>query len=450
MRPDALNAQPPTTRTRNRRALFVCAAAIAGSMVVWVLGLRDFSFNDYEVEAKPAVDHLLDGDVADFLATLPGYSGAVVIQAPFAFLGKVIGPDHDLWAWRGQAIPGLILLTGLGAACGSRVVHGLAGRAGLAWGAGTAFFVAAAPFAVLALQTGHAEELLVSGLAVLAVVAAARGNAATAGALAGLATVAKPWAVIVIPIVLLAAVDRRNFARSVAACVVAAAVLMTPAFVGGGLGHATGAAHTSTAGIFKPDNLFWFAGETNANWQGLDVRTDQMFQTDASQAAWAQRLEPAWAATVSHPLIVAFAVGLALLFLRVRPRSGRRDDLLLLLAAVCWWRCLLDTWNVHYYALGALVALAAWESFRGRPPLLTAVVTSMAWATFQIFPASVLTPDVHTVLYLAWALPLGVGMILRVLAPAVSAALVARLGNPVATRLPTLARWITASQPRSG
>ncbi|MEV4418808.1 glycosyltransferase 87 family protein [Patulibacter sp. NPDC049589] len=428
--------------------IVVLAFALLGAALLATLGLRDFAFTDYEAEAKPSIDLLLGGDVGGFLSTLPGYAGAVVLQAPFAVVGEHLGRDHDLWAWRAQALPGLLLLVGLGILLGRRVAVAVGGRRGTGWGALTALMTSGAPFALLALQTGHAEEALVGGLAVAAVLLASRGNLVTAGVLVGVAAVAKPWAVIAIPVVLLAAEDRRQLLRVAVACVVAGALLASPTFFAGGVEHATGVAHTSTSGIFKPDNVFWFAGHTNPDWSSVSKeQTSTLFETDAAQAGWAQRLEPAWAAKVSHPLIVAFAFAVALAFWRRRGRQEGRADLLLLLSAVCWWRCLLDTWNVHYYALAALLALGAWEAWRGRPPVAAAVVTAVAWVTFQLFPASTITPDIHTALYLAWGLPLGVGMLWRLLAPASAGRATARMARPLHARLPSLSRWVAPPVP---
>lgn len=437
------SSRTPTPAT----TAWIVLAALVGAAAVAFLGLRDFSFNDYEVEALPAVHRLVAGDLAGFAAALPGYGGSLVLQGPFAIVGHQIGPDHDLWAWRAQGLPGMLLLVGLAIHLGRRVSVGVPGRAGVAWGAVTALLVAGAPFAALAQQTGHTEEVLVAGLAVAAVLRASHGHVVSAAALIGLAAAAKPWAVIGVPVVLLAATDLRVLLRATVACIVCGALLLTPAALSGGATKVTAAAHATTSGIFKPDHVFWFAGKTNPEWTAIQQnRTVTSFQRDATQAAWAQRLEPAWAGRLSHPAIVVFAVLLAAAFWGRRGR-GEDEDLLLLLSAVCWWRCLLDTWNVHYYALGALLALAAWEARRGRPPLATCLVTTLAWTTFQIFPASKITPDLHTALYLAWALPLGLGMIARLLAPAASAELAARLGRRLEVRLPTLARAAGARPP---
>lgn len=420
----------------------IAIAAMLGAVAIAFLGLLDFSFTDYEVEAYPAISKLLDGDLSGYAAALPGYGGAVVLLSPFALVGNLVGPDHDLWAWRLQALPGVALLAGLGIVLGRRVAASVSGRAGTAWGVLTALLIGGAPFAMLAMETGHSEELLVAGLSVVGILLASRGNVVTGAVAVGLAASAKPWAVIAVPVVLLAAADRRTLIRAALACAVAGALLMVPAAVSGGATQVTQSTHSSTTGIFKPDNVFWFAGRSNPEWQTIqDARTVRAAETNAEKAGWAQRLEPAWAAKASHPAIVAFAVLLAAAFWRLRPRLAGREDLLLLLSAACWWRCLLDTWNVHYYALGALLALVAWEASRGRPPVASAIVTTLAWTTFQIFPASEITPDVHTALYLAWALPVGVAMVGRALAPELCRGLAARALGPLAAQLPTLARF---------
>jgi hypothetical protein len=414
-----------------------------GVALVTFLGLRDFSFTDYEAEVKPAIDHLVAGDLSDFMRALPSYAGAVLLEAPFASVGHALGGDADLWAWRGQALPGLALLFGLGVALGRRVMVCMPGRPGIAWGAFTALSISGAPFALLALQTGHTEEPLVAGMTVASVLLASKGKLGWAGTLVGLATVAKPWAVIVVPVVLLSADDRRGLARSVGACLAAGALLAAPSVLAGGSAGSKVTSHQATTGIFKPDNVFWFAGSSNPRWAPLGTDTTaRLFETDPSQAAWAQRLEPAWAAQVSHPAIVAFAILLAVGYWRRRRAGERREDLLLLLSAVCWWRCLLDTWNVHYYALAALVALVAWEAHRGRPPVAGLTVTLVAWSMFQLFPASDITPDVHTAIYLAWAVPLGIAMTSRLLAPDASLAALRAVGGPLAARMPTLARLV--------
>ena len=51
-------------------------------------------------------------------------------------------------------------------------------------------------------------------------------------------------------------------------------------------------------------------------------------------------------------------------------------------------RCMLDPWDLVYYHLPLVVALAAWEARRGRDlPVLSVVVTAACWLTFVVYDA---------------------------------------------------------------
>lgn len=437
----------PSPPLSPRARLLIGCCAVFGAALLALFGLREFAFTDYEGEALPAVQRLLDGDVQGFLTALPLYAGAVVLNAPFALLGAQVGGDADLWAWRAQALPGLALFAVLGSVLGRALAGRIGGRIGVAWGAATALLLGGAPLALLALETGHPEELLVSGMVLAAVLLAVGGRLTVAAIVVGLAAVAKPWALVAIPVVLLAAHDRRTLVRMALTCAAAGALLAAPVLLAGGTDRVQTqtTASASTSGIFKPDNVFWFAGRTNPAWNGsATTSVEELFQTDATKARWAQRLEPTWAARVSRPAILLFAIVLALAFRRCRGTVFARDDLLLVLAGVCWWRCMLDTWNVHYYALAALLALTAWEARRGRPPVASIVATALAWLSFQTFTTEDMTPDVHTALYLTWALPLGLGIVWRALAPTTFRRTSAALLRPLSRHLPTLTRALAA------
>lgn len=402
-------------------------AALAGTLLVAVQGLQEFSFTDYQAEVLPAVDRLVVGDIPGFLTRLPAYAGSVILDAPGAVLGASLGGDRDLWAWRLQAVPGLVLLLVLGATLGWAVARRLGGSKGTVWGAVTAFLIAGSPFAELAETTGHPEELLVVGIAVVGVLMAVRGQFITAGILIGLAVVAKPWAVVAVPIVVVAAENRRETLQMLVPMFLAGTALAAPTLIAQGVAQATAISHAPTVGIFKPSHLFWFFGDTNSAWNPDGLVRSQ--ETDVVQAVWAQRLPVAWASRVSHPLIVVVAVLLAILYrLRRSPGHRRSPDLLLLLAAGLWWRCLLDTWNTNYYALGALVALAAWSAARGRPPVPALAATCLAWLTFQgAWSSSNTTPDIHTAIYLAWGVPFGIGMAWRAIAPRSAMSMLGRI-----------------------
>ena len=219
-----------------------------------------------------------------------------------------------------------------------------------------------------------------------------------------------------VPVVLLAAEDRRGLARSMVAMVATGAVLAAPMVLTHGAGGSAALVPSATGTIFKPAQAFWFFGPENP--LSAETRTTSTAAYSTTSAPYADRLTVAWAARVSHPLIVLVGLALAAAYLR-RPRDTRRSpDLLLLLAAALWWRCVLDTWNADYYALGALVAMAAWSAARGRAPWLAIAATAAAWISFRgPWAWWNLTPDAHTAVYLAWAVPLGLGLAWRAVAP---------------------------------
>ncbi len=92
-----------------------------------------------------------------------------------------------------------------------------------------------------------------------------------------------------------------------------------------------------------------------------------------------------------------------------RPRD---EHLLLLLALLFLARCVFDPWNNVYYGLPFLLSLLAWEVCcrPERPPVLALAATAATWVTFEWAPL-VVSPDLQSLVYLAWALPLGVVLV---------------------------------------
>jgi hypothetical protein len=392
-------------------------AALAAAVGVAALGLQEFAFSDYEAEALPAVERLVSGDVAGFLSRLPAYGGALLLEAPGALFGSLLGGDQALWTWRAQAVVGLLLLAVLGALFGSMLAARLGGASGTVAGAVAAGLIAGSPFAVRAETVGHPEDLLVVGLLLAGCLAATRERLGSAGALVGLAAVAKPWALIGVPVVLVAAQTRTEFVRTFVLMCVAGAVLAAPMVVADAIGIGPHRLGTSSGAIFKPAQIFWFFGADNPVDHATRAAGGRGF--DAAMAPYADRLPPSWASAWSHPLILLLAPAAAAVYRQHRvPGRQRDDDLMLLLAALLWWRCLLDTWNADYYALGGLTCLAAWEVMRGRIPVVAIGLTVIAWVTFRGAGAYWATsPDVHTAVYLAWSIPAGSLLLWRAVSP---------------------------------
>jgi hypothetical protein len=263
----------------------------------------------------------------------------------------------------------------------------------------------AGPVAEHALEIGHSEEVL-GGLLCTAAMLAGLGRRATwAGILLGLAVATKAWALVAVMPVLLA-VGPRWWRTALVAGLVAAAVLAPLAIGSTTQFKATTQGLSQTGGIFQPAQVFWFAGTPSDSIRGMDRQIKVGYRTP-----------PAWITGMSHPLIIIVGLGLPLLWL-VRRRGRDRGDLLLLLALTLHLRCLLDTWNIGYYAVPMLFALLAWEAVvRRRAPVMTLALTVLVWITFHELPAHSILPDVQTLFYLGWAVPLAGAMALRSLAP---------------------------------
>jgi hypothetical protein len=407
--------------------LAICLLALAGVTLIGWLGLREFAFSDYELEALPAFSALTSGDVGGFLSAAPAYGGSLVMRAPFALLAHALG-GGELAVYRAVALPCLLAL-GLLALV-------MANRARLAsprWAVGlVVLLVAANPMALSALDKGHPEELLGAVLCVAAVLAAWRERPALAGVLAGLAIANKPWALLALGAVVVALPTRRAQVGAVAVAGGVTAIVLAPLLLAahsqfsGAIGGAT---HTSS--IFQPWQAWWFLGghsETVAGTLGVKV---------------GYRAAPGWLSPISHPLIVLLSVPMTGLFwLRRRRQPG--FDAMLLLAFAMLVRCLLDPWNTGYYALPFLLALLAWELAEGhRVPTLTFATTLLDWTTLELLPQAI-SPDLQALAYLAWSVPLAGALALRLYAPGRFARILEPATRRVQRSLPSVSRALGA------
>jgi hypothetical protein len=416
-------------RAVRENALCVLAAVCGTAAMMW-LGLYGFVWNDYEVEARPALVALIHGQLAKFLQLTPAYGGSLVLRAPFALLPSLWG-GGELAVYRTMALPCLLAAAALGVWLVADLRRRRRPR--LARGVALALCVAN-PLTLNALEVGHPEELLGGALCVAAVLLAARGRAVWAGLLLGAAIANKEWALLALVPVLLALPGRRVLCLSIATAV-AGAILAPPVFVHAGTFVAlTRATATPSSSIFQPWQIWWFLGHHGAVVRGTFGRIKPGYRTG-----------PSWTGTISHPLIVAVMVPLgALLWWRRRPAARRasrsaasRDGAtvtsaratsmqatpehaaLLLLALLFLLRCMLDTWDTAYYMLPFLLALTTWESrgsARGLPALALAS-TALAWFDFEWLHAHA-RADVQAAVFLAWTLPLATALALALYAPA--------------------------------
>ena len=163
---------------------------------------------------------------------------------------------------------------------------------------------------------------------------------------------------------------------------------------------------SSTGTIFQPWQAWWFTGSFGHVIRGFDGLVKVGY-----------RYPPVWIRSFTHPLILAVSVPLSLLWWRLRNATTPRENVFLLLALILLLRCVLDPFNNVYYSLPFLMALLTWETLAlRRAPALTLAFTAVLWVIFQKLPGSV-SPDVQSLAYMGWALPVGFGLAARLYAP---------------------------------
>jgi hypothetical protein len=410
----------------------LCASiAGAGSAAMAWLGLYGFTWNDYDNEARPAFDALVHGHAMEFLRLAPAYGGSLVERAPFALVPSLWG-GGELAVYRMVALPCLLASAVLGVWLLARMrSEGLSTLAR----AVTLGVCVTNPITLSALEVGHPEEILGACLCVAAVLLASRGHSVWAGALLGLAIVNKEWALLALGPALLALPASRRLPCLACAGALAAAVLGPLALVGSsGFVAGTRALATASGVIFQPWQVWWFLGASNHVPAPKGVMlTVPIGASLSTHPQW--RLAPPWLPGVTYPLIVAAGLGLAgALWLQRRRRTGTgtvgEHDALLVLALVMLVRCMLDSWDVIYYLLPFVFALLAWE-VRGpakRPPVLALSSSLLAWISFQWLPSHA-SPDVQAAFFLAWSMPLAVGLAVALYAPGKLVMLRERIGN---------------------
>jgi hypothetical protein len=395
--------------------------AAAGACFAFViLAMRSTSLTDYSIEAEPAVQALREWRLAEFGELAPAYGGSLLLRAPFAFLPNLWG-GGDLALFRSMAIPCLAAAVFLAVVLWNRSrVSGAARGAAVL----VLLLCAANPLILRALKTGHPEELLGAVLCVGAVLAAGAKRPILAGALVGLAVANKPWAVLAaVPVALalgggiapagasvarwrVMATDPRVRAAAVAG-VVGAAILAPLALYGGAAIEEARTVARSSGAILKPWQIWWFAGD----------HAGTLYDAFGNPRPAGYRTPPAWLGEIARPIVVLVPTLVAVVC-AIRLRRRPWHDALLLLALVFLLRCVLDPWNMSYYALPFLFALLAWEVHaRGGLPRLTLLGTLLTWVTCDWLHAFDVSPDVQSLVYVGWSVPFALAIAWRLIDP---------------------------------
>lgn len=391
----SLTVKPPVACLRERMTAWTPPVLIVlGLAVLFVVRARtNFAFNDYDREASEAFWALRTGDFSRFLSLVNAYGGSMVLRTPLALLPGLWG-GGEIAVWRAVSLPGVAGCAALAAYVAVRM-----DKDGRPWLDRVVVLLAllASPIALRAWDVGHPEELVGAVLCVAAVLVAP-GRPVLGGVLLGLAVANKPWAVVAGPVVL-ALVPPGARVRTVLTAGAVALLVVAPLLLLGGMFVASAKGMATTDAVWQPWQLWYLLG-------------------DAVPSVRSGRSAADWVLPITRPLIIGSSLAVALgWWARHRARGVRPVDGLLALALCLHLRCLLDPWNYDYYAFPAFAALATWEglSHPRRVPLATAVFAAAHYTTFEALRLRV-DDDVSSLVYLGWALPMAVWMLVRLLA----------------------------------
>jgi hypothetical protein len=395
---------------------YLCDGGVAAVALIIIarFGLLSLA-SDWRVEAKPAVDALLAGHLHKFLTLAPVYGGSLILRAPFMLATK-LWHGGGLAVYRASAVPCLLATGALGVWLAAQMrAKGTSTLARLA----VIVLCVANPLILPALKWGHPEDLLGAALCVAAVLCALRERSIWAAVLLGLAVANKEWAILAVGPVLMALPRARTRTLILSGCV--AATLMAPfilstltAASGSFVGQAA-AVGTDTGTIFHPWQIWWFLGSTP------HAQPGHLFIMDPAHV---YRIAPTWLGGIGHTLVIALMPLLTGLFALVRRhrRSPGRHDALLLLALLLALRCMLDPWDISYYALPFLLALLAWEVCASeRAPVLSMGATLVACLTLQ----NSLAFDTQAAIFLITSMSALIALVLALYAPGLGQRLLA-------------------------
>lgn len=349
-------------------------------------------------DAAPAVNALARGHVSDFFheQRLMGPVSEVV-RAPFVALAG----NDPLTRYRAGLLACLLPAAVLGFALARAAV-----ARGWPWWSQLLVAVGAVvnPLTFWVAQFGHPEELLAATLLLWAAWSARRGRAGWAGVLTGAAVATKLWALVALPLLVVAVMPRARPRLLATSVVIAGLLLAIPAIgapsqfranlhVLGRLGSAPGTVSRTDA---------WFPFVTPAVLDApVGVGADGSIRTIPESVYSAPRL----IGPLGHALVLLAAVAAAVALARRAP--GPRDpSVWLALALVLLLRCVLDPGNRSYYHAPFLLVLLAYEVQVRR---LLPWATIAAAALLELF--SRVVPHIHGdvalgLAYCAWSVPL--------------------------------------------
>lgn len=358
-----------------------CILVVLASVYVAWLGFQIQTMGDYPVDYAPAMNALLAGHVGAFFAALPtnGAGASVLLRAPGALFGNVtFGTQHAIF--RFGALECMLAVGALGLYLARRMR--VAGQPLLAQVCVVGLLLAA-PALLDAIRFGHPEEPLGAVLCIAAVLLAGRDRTTAAGLVLGLAVINKPWGILAVAPVLLAAHRGQTrmilLAGSVGLAWVLGAYLASPSH------FSRIVIGASTSVVAHPVDAWWpFA---------------HLHVAPGVERAY---FPPALISAHARELAVLLAIPLSLPLARAANRTT--GECLALLALLFGVRCLLDPSNHVYYQLPLVLALVAWEATTRGLPVVAMAATFGFWFVFHTV-SGVASLNVQFAAYLAVMVP---------------------------------------------
>jgi hypothetical protein len=364
-------------------------------------------------DGGPPIEALARGDVHGFFAEQsPMGSFSLLVRAPFAAAVRASGVDHtSLWMYRAGAFACLLALALLAV----WTMRAMVRRSRPELGAilvGVA--VVGGPLSFATLKYGHPEELLGAALCVGGVLAAGRGRSVWAGLMLGCAIATKQWALLAVPVAVVAA-PRGRVRMPVLAAGVAGALTLPMMLADSSrfwlAQKSVGIATTFTNTVTASNVWFPFARGSSGPTPDGKILT----QYSLSDAV----------GHVTHPLVVLLALA-AVAAYALRRRGADPEEALQLLALVFLVRCVVDPLTYSYHHAPFLTALLVYEGLRRRVPVLSGFAIAALLAMTHVI-APMRDATLINAFYLAWSLPLMAALAVSTLAPERAERVVRRL-----------------------
>jgi hypothetical protein len=366
---------------RQRDDVLVALLGAAGTLLILYyatnFGAGKRNLNDFYREVWPAYQALASGHLVGFIRVGPPYVGSAVLRAPFALIPMIWG-GSSRQVFFAAALPCVIAAAMFATWLGRQRIR----ADGTPRRIGPMMFCLLSPVILLAVFGGHPEEILGGVLCVIGVYLAASGRVEWAGVLIGLAVINKAWALVAVPVALVAMPDRRLRGAAIIAFTAGIAWIPIAVLRLSGTASNTGgmALGTGIGTIFNPPQLLWWFGRHS------------------------------WLVSHSHELIVLVSAPCALLWLwqtgRNGPPADRVADALLLLALVLLLRAALDPLDNSYYHAPFVLALLAYEVRRDRTPWLALLYSLALVIVVPIKGPAHVSDAFQAGLYAALVLPL--------------------------------------------